>query len=64
MKRIFLAEDKPNIIESLKFLLLHAGFDVHVATDGWQALEQAFHQHLNVLFLGVMLPKLDGHEVL
>lgn len=63
-KRILLAEDEPNIVESLQFLLQRAGFDVFVATDGHSALKTALEDTPDVLVLDVMLPGLDGYEIL
>ena len=40
-KRVLLAEDEPNIVESLTFILERSGFDVSVTTTGREALEQA-----------------------
>jgi DNA-binding response OmpR family regulator len=61
---VLLAEDEPNIVESLSFLLERAGFEVSVATDGRQALGSALEHRPDVLVLDVMLPELDGYEVL
>lgn len=63
-KRVLVAEDEPNIVESLTFLLERAGFVVSVKTDGRQALEAALTDNPDVLILDVMLPALDGYEVL
>ncbi len=63
-KTVLLAEDEPNIVESLNFLLQKAGFEVNVVTDGRQALEQAFNQKPDMLVLDVVLPEIDGYEVL
>ncbi len=63
-KSVLLAEDEPNIVESIRFLLQRAGFEVMVATDGRQALEMALAQRPNVLVLDLMLPEMDGYEVL
>ncbi len=63
-KRVLLAEDEPNIVESLTFLLERAGFDVTVETNGRLALEAAMADLPDVLVLDVMLPDLDGYEVL
>ena len=63
-KTVLLAEDEPNIVESLSFLLERAGFEIKVATDGRQALESALEQQPDVLVLDLMLPELDGYEVL
>ncbi len=63
-QRVLLAEDEPNIVESLTFLLERAGFEVAVETDGRQALDAALGHVPDVLILDVMLPELDGYEVL
>lgn len=63
-KRVLLAEDEPNIVESLTFLLERAGFEVGVETDGRQALEAVLANVPDVLVLDVMLPELDGYEIL
>lgn len=62
--RVLLAEDEPHIVESLTFLLERAGYQVDVETDGRAALEAALNNVPNVLVLDVMLPELDGYEVL
>ena len=63
-KTVLLAEDEPNIVESLTFLLKRAGFEINVASDGRQALDIALEQQPAVLVLDLMLPELDGYEVL
>ncbi len=63
-KSVLLAEDEPNIVESLTFLLERAGFEVIVKQDGRQALEAAKTNPPNVLILDAMLPEMDGYEVL
>jgi len=63
-KRVLLAEDEPNIVESLTFLLERSGFEVVVETDGRSALDTALENTPDVLILDVMLPELDGYEIL
>lgn len=63
-KTVLLAEDEPNIVESITFLLERAGFEVIVATDGRQALDMALARSPNVMVLDLMLPEIDGYEVL
>lgn len=63
-KRVLLAEDEPNIVESLTFLLERAGFDVRVEMDGRAALAEALSNPPDVLVLDVMLPEMDGYEIL
>ena len=63
-KRVMLAEDEPNIVESLSFLLERSGFEIAVHTDGSSALNDALTQPPDLLILDVMLPEMDGFEVL
>ena len=63
-KRVLLAEDEPSIVESLTFLLDRAGYDVSVETDGRKTLNTALSDLPDVLILDVMLPEMDGYEVL
>lgn len=63
-KRILLAEDEPNIVESLRFLLERAGFELSVENNGHQALTAALEGGYDLLILDVMLPGVDGYEIL
>lgn len=63
-KQVLLAEDEPNIVESLCFLLGRAGFDVIVCDNGQTALNKAVTTRPDVMVLDVMLPEMDGFEVL
>lgn len=62
-KRVLIADDEPSIVASLEFLMEQSGFDVRVATNGREALEQivAFSPHL--VLLDVMMPEKNGYEV-
>lgn len=63
-QRILLAEDEPNIVESLRFLLERAGFELSVEKNGHKALAAALEGAFDLLILDVMLPGIDGYEVL
>lgn len=63
-KRVLLAEDESNIIVSLTFLLERAGFDVACEMNGRDALNAALEKPPDVMILDVMLPSLDGFEIL
>lgn len=63
-KRILLAEDEPNIVESLRFLLERAGFELLVENNGHNALAAALDDTFDLLILDVMLPGMDGYEIL
>lgn len=63
-KRVLLVEDEPNIVLSLQFLLKRAGFEVTVESNGQTALDSALVKPPDVMVLDVMLPDLDGFEIL
>jgi DNA-binding response OmpR family regulator len=62
--RVQLAEDEPNIVLAVTYLLERAGFEVFTSTDGQSALNAALTQPPDVLILDEALPMLSGHEVL
>ena len=62
-RKILIAEDEPNIVVSLEFLLRGAGHDVTVARNGADALDLAERLHPDLVVVDVMLPSMDGFEV-
>ncbi len=62
-KRILIADDEPNIVVSLEFLMKREGFEVQVAVDGEAALQAIATQLPDLILLDIMLPKKDGFEV-
>ena len=62
-KKILIAEDEPNIVISLEFLLKEAGYEVAIARDGLQALDLAGTLRPDLIVLDVMLPALNGFDV-
>tara|TARA_R110000744_G_scaffold5271_1_gene18416 strand:- start:53654 stop:54022 length:369 start_codon:yes stop_codon:yes gene_type:complete len=58
------AEDEPNIVESLSFILIRSGCNVTSVSDGEAALTSIRAEKPNVVILDVMLPKMNGFEVL
>ncbi len=62
-KKILIAEDEPNIVLSLEFLLKEAGYEVAVARDGSQAIALAGTLRPDLVVLDVMLPSVNGFEV-
>jgi len=61
--KILIAEDEPNIVLSLEFLLKGAGYEVAVARDGSQAIALAGTLRPDLVVLDVMLPSVNGFEV-
>jgi DNA-binding response OmpR family regulator len=62
--RVLIVEDEPNIIESLSFILEREGCSITTELDGVAGLERLRKDVPDVLILDVMLPKLDGFQVL
>ena len=62
--RILIVEDEPNIVESLSFILGRAGFEVDTISDGAEALERLRRQSFSALVLDIMLPGMNGIDVL
>ena len=61
--KVLIADDEPNILISLEYLMKREGYEVSVARDGQEALEmlQAGRPHL--VLLDVMMPRKTGFEV-
>ena len=62
--RVVIAEDEANIAAALEFLLSRAGYNVQVVTDGEKALDFLRRERPDVMVLDVMLPHVDGFELL
>lgn len=63
MAKILIADDEPNIVLSLEFLMKQAGFDVRTVNDGEAALTAIAEQKPDLLLLDVMMPRKNGYEV-
>jgi DNA-binding response OmpR family regulator len=61
---ILIADDEPNILISLEFLMKREGYDVALARDGQEALDAARAAPPALLLLDVMMPRKTGFEVL
>ena len=61
---VLIAEDEPNIVESLTFLVERAGFAVVSVQDGATALQSIQNLRPALVVLDVMLPMVNGFEVL
>ncbi len=62
--RLLVVEDDPNIVELLSASLRFAGFDVTTTTNGADAVVAAQESPPDLVVLDVMLPDLDGFEVI
>lgn len=61
--KVLIADDEPNIVTSLEFLMRNCDYEVRVARDGEEALRLAEDFQPDVLLLDVMMPLCNGFEV-
>jgi DNA-binding response OmpR family regulator len=64
VKRVFVVDDEPDVVELLRTILDGAGFDVEVSTDGRVALASLIANPPDLFVIDIMMPDLDGFELL
>ena len=64
MKKVCIIEDEKNIAEMYRVLLENEGYEVRCAYDGEEGLKLVEEFKPDLLLLDLMLPKIDGFEVL
>ncbi|WP_373897881.1 response regulator transcription factor [Haloimpatiens sp. FM7315] len=64
MKKILIVEDEEPIRELVKLNLSMVGFDTLEAEDGEKALNLINEEVIDLIVLDIMLPKIDGYELL
>ena len=62
--KILVVEDDPSIVLGLRMNLRNAGFGVRTAADGPAALAELARERPDLLLLDLMLPGVDGMEIL
>jgi DNA-binding response OmpR family regulator len=62
-KKILIADDEPNILISLEFLMKREGYEVVVARDGQEALTAIEKERPALVLLDVMMPVKTGFDV-
>ena len=62
-KRILIADDEPNIVAAVEFLLKRSGYDVHIARNGEEALRLVEECRPDLVLLDVMMPLRNGYDV-
>jgi len=61
--RILIAEDTPQAAELLEVFLAETNYEVRIASDGEQTLQQVAAWQPDVILLDVMMPRISGFEV-
>lgn len=62
-KRVLIADDEPNIVVSLEFLMRQSGYDVVVVCNGDEALAAVDSFAPDLVLLDVTMPGRSGYEV-
>lgn len=63
-KRILIVEDEKPIARALELKLLHEHFEIKCVFDGEACLEILKHEVFDLILLDLIMPKLDGFNVL
>ncbi|MCL1890502.1 MAG: response regulator transcription factor [Coriobacteriia bacterium] len=61
--RVLVVDDEPSITEFVSYNLKKEGYDVQIAADGATAVELILENQFDLVVLDVMLPNMDGYEV-
>jgi len=61
--KILIAEDEPTLLENLQLMLQMEGYEVLTACDGAQAIDVATQHRPDLVISDVMMPKLNGYDV-
>ena len=62
MFQILIVEDSKNTARLMKAVLKRAGYEVHEAGNGAEALEIMDKQHIDLIVLDIMMPVMDGYK--
>ncbi len=61
--KVLIADDEPNIVVSLEFMMKREGYEVHVARNGPEALEAIRRERPRLVLLDAMMPGMSGFDV-
>ena len=63
-EKILIVDDDREMVELIELFLSNAGFLTLSAFSGEEALEKTFKEKPDLILLDIMMPKIDGWEVL
>lgn len=63
MTRVLVVEDEESFSDALSFMLRREGYEVGIAADGLQAIEEFDRHGADLVLLDLMLPGISGTEV-
>src|SRR3990172_53761 len=59
--RILVVDDEIRYLRLLEANLLPEGFEISTAQNGEEALEKFSSEHIDLVLLDIMMPKMDGY---
>lgn len=62
--KVLIAEDNKGICDLYAMAFMHAQFKVYTANDGKTAIEKFYAKEPDLVLLDIMMPGVDGYEVL
>ena len=62
-RKVLIADDEPNIVTSLEYLMTKGGYQVEVARNGEEALAMVESFRPDLVLLDVMMPLRSGYDV-
>ena len=63
LRKVLIVDDESNILMALEFLFKRSGYDVRLARDGGEALQEVDAWRPDVMLLDIMMPVKNGYEV-
>ncbi|MBR5439378.1 MAG: response regulator transcription factor [Clostridia bacterium] len=63
MFNVLIVEDDFNICKLMKIKLTQEGYNCHLAYNGLEGLEKLSENHIDIVILDAMMPKMDGFEM-
>ncbi len=60
--KVMVIDDSKTIRRTAETLLKKVGCDVITATDGFEALAKIADNHPDIIFVDIMMPRLDGYQ--
>lgn len=62
-KKVLIADDEPNIVTSIEYLMEKSGYEVRIARNGDEAIALVESFLPDIVLLDVMMPRMSGYEV-
>jgi DNA-binding response OmpR family regulator len=61
-KKILLVDDSSTVLLLHRMMLSHCGYELLTARDGQEALDKASTERPDLIFLDVLMPRMDGFQ--